>query len=53
MYSPADSSFKETEVLATGTEDYYNSGYYFVRCHAISHTDVAGHVHVHLGDSQY
>ena len=30
LYSPANSTFEETQILATGTEDYYNSGYYFI-----------------------
>ena len=31
LYSPTDDcSFAESQVLATGTEDYYNSGYYFI-----------------------
>ena len=30
LYSPAGQSFADSQVLATGTEDYYNSGYYFI-----------------------
>lgn len=30
LYSPAGQRFADSQVLATGTEDYYNSGYYFI-----------------------
>ena len=30
LYSPAGQSFADSQILATGTEDYYNSGYYFI-----------------------